>query len=35
MQIKRLLTLVISLFITICMGIPAYAEENTPRRLDV
>lgn len=35
MNIRRLLTLVITMLITICIGIPAYAEENTPRRLDV
>lgn len=32
---KRLLTLVTMLFMAICMGIPAHAEETTPRRLDV
>ena len=32
---KKLLTLLTMLFMTICMGIPAYAEETSPRRLDV
>lgn len=32
---KRLLTLVTMLFMTICMAIPSHAEETTPRRLDV
>lgn len=32
---KKLLTLITMLFMTICMGIPAYAEETSPRRLDV
>lgn len=32
---KRLLTLVTMLFMTICMAIPTQAEETTPRRLDV
>ena len=32
---KRLLTFITMLFMTICMGIPAYAEETSPRRLDV
>ena len=32
---KKLLTFITMLFMTICMGIPAYAEETSPRRLDV
>lgn len=32
---KRLLTFITMLFMTICMAIPSHAEENTPRRLDV
>ena len=32
---KRLLTLLTMLFMTVCMAIPSYAEETSPRRLDV
>lgn len=32
---KKLLTFITMLFITVCMAIPTHAEENTPRRLDV
>ena len=32
---KKLLTLLTMLFMTVCMAIPSHAEENTPRRLDV
>lgn len=32
---KKLLTFLTMLFMTICMAIPAYAEETSPRRLDV
>lgn len=32
---KKLLTFITILFITVCMAIPTHAEENTPRRLDV
>lgn len=34
-NLKKLLTFITMLFMTICMGIPAHAEETTPRRLDV
>ena len=32
---KRILTFITMLFMAICMGIPAHAEETSPRRLDV
>lgn len=32
---KKLLTFITMLFITVCIAIPTHAEENTPRRLDV
>ena len=32
---KKLLTLLTMLFITVCMAIPSHAEETSPRRLDV
>ena len=32
---KKLLTFITMLFMTICMATPLHAEENTPRRLDV
>lgn len=32
---KKLLTFITILFMTVCMAIPAYAEETSPRRLDV
>lgn len=32
---KKLLTFITTLFMTVCLAIPSYAEENTPRRLDV
>ena len=32
---KKLLTFITMLFMTVCMAIPTHAEENTPRRLDV
>ena len=32
---KKLLTFITMLFMTICMGIPTHAEETIPRRLDV
>ena len=32
---RKLLTFITMLFMTICMAIPSHAEENTPRRLDV
>lgn len=32
---KKLLTFITMLFITVCMAIPSYAEETSPRRLDV
>lgn len=32
---KKLLTFITMLFMTVCMGIPAHAEETSPRRLDV
>lgn len=32
---KKLLTFITMLFITVCMAIPTHAEESTPRRLDV
>ena len=34
-NLKKLLTFITMLFITVCMAIPTHAEENTPRRLDV
>lgn len=34
-NLKKLLTFITMLFMTICMGIPVYAEETSPRRLDV
>lgn len=32
---RKLLTFITMLFMTVCMGIPAHAEETSPRRLDV
>lgn len=32
---RKLLTLITMLFMTVCLGIPVHAEETTPRRLDV
>lgn len=32
---RKLLTFITMLFMTVCMAIPAYAEETSPRRLDV
>lgn len=32
---RKLLTFITMLFMTICMATPSHAEENTPRRLDV
>lgn len=34
-NLKRLLTFITMLFMTICMATPSYAEETSPRRLDV
>ena len=34
-NLKKLLTFITILFMTVCMAIPAYAEETSPRRLDV
>lgn len=32
---RKLLTLITMLFMTVCLGVPVHAEETTPRRLDV